>query len=612
MHQDALIIKQLSYQHSGQVILDQANLTWPIPSKTALIGANGAGKTTLLNLLMGNLTPDNGEIIWPNHILIKYLAQKPNLNPNDSILTATLRGLGADGNHVSDWLLNPEAPGAHEHLAHINEQDLIQQAKDICRICLLDATQPVNTLSEGLKRRVAFAQTIINKPDVLILDEPTNHLDIAAIEWLTQWCQQFTGSIILVSHDRQLIDDVANRIVEIDHGQLMGWPGQYADHQARKQAYLAQEAQVTAKMDKKIAAEMHWLARGVTARRKRNQGRLEALHLLKEQRAQRNQRKHTLTLQSDDQVAASKKLIQLKQVSFGYRDDACIIKPLSFTLTKGDHVGIIGRNGCGKSTLIQLMLKQLTPTSGEVIHAPNLKVAYFDQKQDQLNPKKSLVENIAGGQTHVDINGGRQHVVSYLQNFLFESERLHVPIEQFSGGEKQRALLAKLLLKEANLYILDEPTNDLDLDTLDALSQFLVQTQSAVLLVSHDRAFINAVATNVLVFEHHGEVIDYAGGYEDACAQGAKPFTSQTPSSEPSKPTQPNKKPTDHRAIRRVLDKIQKLETTIATLTDSLNDEAIYLDHNKVREVQQQIKAEEAKLEEAFMLWSSLEGDTED
>lgn len=606
MQQDAMIIKHLSYQHSGKVILKDANLSWQLPTKTALIGANGVGKTTLLKLMCNLLTPDEGEIIWPKQRLVTYLPQQPDLQETDSIMMAVLRGLGSDGDHIANWLMNPNDESYQAAIEKIDTQRLLQQAKTICRNCLLDTEPSVDQLSEGLKRRVALAKCLIQKPDVLILDEPTNHLDIAAIDWLTKWCQDFKGSLILVSHDRHLIDDVADYIVEIDHGQLMGWPGNYTDHVKRREQYLAEEAQSTHKLDKKIAAEMHWLARGVTARRKRNQGRLKALNELKVQRAARINRDRQINISEQAQGPASQKLIQLKEVTFGY--DQPLIKNLSFTLNRGDHIGIIGHNGCGKSTLIKLMLGELKPTSGSIIHGPTLKIAYFDQKKDQLDPTKSLMDNIAGGQSHIDINGQKKHVISYLQDFLFTSERIRTPIKHFSGGEKQRALLAKLFLKEANVYVLDEPTNDLDLDTLDALEQFLITTKAAILLVSHDRAFINQIATQVLYFEGNGNLVEYAGGYDDALAQGAKPialnkidFTKKA-----AKP----EKNIDHRAIRRIQDKIKRLEKQIQDQTAQLTLPDVYNDFEKVKLIKKNLKELEQEKDVAYETWLSLdEGD---
>lgn len=605
MQQDAVIIKQLSYQHSGQVILKDANLSWALPLKTALIGANGAGKTTLLKLMCGLLMPDHGEVIWPNHCLVSYLPQQPDLEPNDTILMAVLRGLGTDGSIIADWLLEPNNEALQAATDKIDTQRHLQQAKATCRTCLLDTDTPVSQLSEGLKRRVAFAQSIIREPDVLILDEPTNHLDIAAIDWLTQWCQNFKGSIILVSHDRQLIDDVAEHIVEIDHGQIMGWPGNYSDHIKRRDQFLAEESQNTQKLDKKIAQEMHWLARGVTARRKRNQGRLRALHALKEQRAARINRDRQIKISDQGQGPASQKLIQLKDVSFGYNTP--LVSHLTFTLNRGDHIGIIGRNGCGKSTLIKLMLGELKPTQGEVIHGPTLNVAYFDQKKDQLDLSKSLLENISGGQTHVELNGQKKHAISYLQDFLFSSERIQTPVKHFSGGEKQRALLAKLFLKPANVYILDEPTNDLDLDTLDALEQFLVETKSAILLVSHDRAFINQIATQVLYFDDTNQITEYAGGYDDALTQGAKPIALMQEANA-KKPTKAPKNK-DHRAIRRVLDKIKRLEKQIEDQSNLLTQPDVFNDFEKVKTIQLTLKTLEADKDAAYDAWLELEDD---
>ena len=605
MQQDAVIIKQLSYQHSGQVILNDANLSWALPSKTALIGANGAGKTTLLKLMCGLLTSDRGEVIWPNHCLVSYLPQQPDLAPNDTILMAVLRGFGSDGVLIADWLHNANDESLQAEVDKLDTQRYLQQAKSTCRTCLLDPELLVAQLSEGLKRRVAFAQSIIREPDVLILDEPTNHLDIAAIDWLTKWCQNFKGSIILVSHDRQLIDDVADHIVEIDHGQIMGWPGNYSDHIKRRDQYLAEEAQTTHKLDKKIAQEMHWLARGVTARRKRNQGRLRALHELKAQRAARINRDKQIKISEQGQGPTSQKLIQLKAVSFGY--DQALINRLTFTLNRGDHVGIVGRNGCGKSTLIKLMLGELTPTEGEVIHGPTLNVAYFDQKKDRLDLNKSLLDNISGGQSHVELNGQKKHAISYLQDFLFSSERIQTPVKHFSGGEKQRALLAKLFLKPANVYILDEPTNDLDLDTLDALEQFLVETKAAILLVSHDRAFINQIATQVLYFDDDGKITEYAGGYDDALDQGASPIALNQASPETKTTKTPKNK--DHRAIRRILDKIKRIEKQIDDQSNLLTQPDVYNDFEKVKAVKLKLKDLEAEKDEAYDQWLELEDD---
>ncbi|MEE2770283.1 MAG: ABC-F family ATP-binding cassette domain-containing protein [Pseudomonadota bacterium] len=605
MQQDALIIKQLSYQHSGKAILSDANLSWSLPSKTALIGANGVGKTTLLKLMCGQLTADQGDINWPNRCLISYLHQQPDLTPNDTVLMAVLRGLGTDGSLIAKWLSDASNEALQQDVDKIDSQRYLQQAKSICRICLLDTDLFISELSEGLKRRVAFAQSIIKEPDVLILDEPTNHLDIAAIEWLTKWCQDFKGSIILVSHDRQLIDDVADHIVEIDHGQIMGWPGNYSDHIKRRETFLLEEANTTQKLEKKIAREMHWLARGVTARRKRNQGRLRALNVLKEQRALRINRDKQIKISDHSQGPTSQKLIQLKDVSFGYTKP--LVDQLTFTLNRGDHVGIIGRNGCGKSTLIKIMLGEIKPSQGEVIHGPTLNVAYFDQKKDQLDLNKSLLDNISGGQSHVELNGQKKHAISYLQDFLFSSERIQTPIKHFSGGEKQRALLAKLFLKPANVYILDEPTNDLDLDTLDALEQFLIETKAAILLVSHDRTFINQIATQVLYFEDDGQITEYAGGYDDALHQGAKPISLTSPIKEKKQIKPPKIK--DHRAIRRILDKIKRLEKQITDQSNLLMQPDIYNDFEKVKAIKQTIKNLEAEKDIAYETWLKLDDD---
>lgn len=570
-----LRINQINYQIAGKTLFKECSLNLSLPSKTAIIGKNGVGKTALLKLIFGDEDPDQGEIIWPNHILVKMLSQNPQFKKGSTILSTLKSGISASHD---TW-------------------ELDQEIETILKNFELDGEALIENLSEGQRRKVALAQIMVTKPDAILMDEPTNHLDMESIEWLTQWCKRFRGTLIIISHDRYFLDEVVDQIIEVYDGQLLSWPGNYAKHLIKKEAFYAEIESNQAKLDTRLKAEKRWLERGVTARRKRNMGRLRAMEILKKQRQDMVLRRDRMELRPDQSIHASKKLITCQNLSFSY--DQPIINPFSLTIFKGDHIGIVGPNGIGKTTLIKLLIGSLTPGAGTIKNSESLKVAYFDQRRENLNENQSLIDFVGEGSTHV--GSKNQHVVSYLESFLFTPDRMNVSMRQFSGGEKQRALLAKLLSQPANLFILDEPTNDLDIDTIESLEQYLIETEAAVLFISHDRQFIDHLANRTLFFKGSGNIEEFAGGVSDAFLQGATwPKNAQDNSTK-------KKGKSNHKHLKKIERQIENEETKLHKLEKSLEDPKIFSNHQKVKEIQLEIREKRAFINNLYEEWSLLE-----
>lgn len=591
---EALVLHQIHLSIANQTLLKDVNLVLPLPSKTAIIGANGTGKSTLIQMLSGNISPDQGAMNWPSHCHIEVLDQNPQLQSKDTIFSCIARGLGERGDAIAQWHLNPEDV---ETINNMDGWPLIQSIEACLREFNLASDHLISTLSEGQKRKVAFARAVISQPDVILLDEPTNHLDMSTIDWLIQWCQNFKGSLIIVSHDRYFIDQTCHNIIEIDHQSMMRWSGNFSTHQQRKIAYLQDLEKARDRLDIRLKEEQRWLERGVTARRRRNMGRLRALDDLKKQRQALNRNDRTIQLSNQKTTHAAQKLMQFKQVSFAYERN--ILSNFNFNLMKGDHIGIIGPNGCGKSTFIQLMMGTLAPTSGEIIRSDSLNIVYFDQKRATLDLSKTLYDNVGGGLSHIEIEGKKKHIISYLEDFLFTPDRINTPMKRFSGGEKHRALLAKLFLQPANCYILDEPTNDLDIETIEALETFLIASKAAVIVVSHDRTFIDHMAHKTL-FYNQNQFIEYAGGYEDAILQGA--ICSEIKSE--SSPKKKNVNKEDYKARRKIEDKITKEESKLKALEDRLTVPEVYNDIEKITEIKKKIKVQSTLIEALYDQWS--------
>ncbi len=481
-------------------LLDSVSFQIDPGERVAVIGRNGAGKSTLLNVLADELPPDSGVVIRQPGVRTARLVQDVPLSANRTVAQVVGEGLGVLDEH-DEW--------QREHQA-----DMVMSRLSLPPDAIVD------TLSGGWKRRVLLAQALIGRPDLLLLDEPTNHLDIEAITWLESFLEEYRGAVVFVTHDRAFLERLGTRIVELDRGQLTSWPGNYAAFEQQKEAWLANEELQNAKFDKKLASEEVWLRRGVRARRTRDEGRVKALMAMRAERSQRRERAGNVRLQIEQGESSGKLVFEASEISFTFPGSGTtVVRDFSLRVMRGDRLGLIGPNGAGKTTLLRLLLGDIPPDSGEVRRGANVEVAYYDQQREQLDPDRSVVDTIGDGSDTVIINGQPRHVHGYLQDFLFSPERARSPVRALSGGERNRLLLARLLTRPANVLVLDEPTNDLDLETLELLEQQLVDWPGTLLVVSHDRRFLDNVVTSTLAFEGNARVEEFVGGYEDYVRQ---------------------------------------------------------------------------------------------
>jgi ATP-binding cassette subfamily F protein uup len=506
-------------------LLEDVSFTIEAGERIGLIGRNGSGKSTLLQLVDGAATPDAGEVWRQPGLRIARLAQDLPDDAETTVYDAVAEGLSDAGrllaayHHVSHEIANdPALLRRMEDLQHEIEAcdgwSLGQRVDQILARLELDGEDRVAALSGGWKRRVALARALVSEPDLLLLDEPTNHLDIEVIQWLEERLQELSGGVLFVTHDRALLTRLATRILELDRGVLSSWPGSYPRFVADKAAALEQEERQQALFDKKLAQEEVWIRKGIKARRTRNEGRVRALLRLREQRAQRREVEGTARIAIDPGEGSGKLVIDAQRVAFAW-GGLPVVRDLSLRIMRGDRIGLVGPNGAGKTTLLRLLLGELAPTSGSVCLGTRVQVAYFDQLRAELALERTVIENIADGSEYTEINGQRRHVLGYLQDFLFSPERARTPVSALSGGERNRVLLARLFAQPANLLVMDEPTNDLDLETLELLEELLIEYSGTLLVASHDRAFLDNVVTSTLVFEGGGRVQEHVGGYSD-------------------------------------------------------------------------------------------------
>ncbi|MBI5757418.1 MAG: ATP-binding cassette domain-containing protein [Planctomycetales bacterium] len=541
-------LRGVSFGYGGRHLLEKVDLQIERGERVGLVGRNGSGKSTLMKLISGELSPDEGQIVRGPGVRIGRLIQEVPTGDTSSVQEVVATGLGPEGAVLSRYLAlsqqAAESPSpsviadlkAVEEALHLQGTwQLEQQIERVISQMNLDAHARFTELSSGMKRRVLLAQSLVCQPDLLLLDEPTNHLDIDAVAWLEEFLFRFDGTLVFVTHDRQFVRKLSTRIIEVDRGQLLDWPCDYATFLQRKEAALEVESQQQALFDKKRAREEVWVRTGVKARRHRSEGRVRELLKLREERRERQDRVGNVRLQSQDAERSGRLVIEAKQIGFHYVADAAGVRPdadsvghevlrnFSTLILRGDKIGVIGPNGSGKSTLLRLLLGQLTPTSGSVRLGTKLEVAYFDQLREQLDENKTAQENVGDGKEILLINGQSRHVLGYLEDFLFSPARARTLVKYLSGGERNRLMLAKLLTRPSNVLVLDEPTNDLDAETLELLEDLLIEYPDTVLLVSHDREFLNNVVTSTLVFEGDGLVKEYDGGYDDWCRQRAVP-----------------------------------------------------------------------------------------
>jgi ABC transport system ATP-binding/permease protein len=591
-------LDKVSLSFGLKPLLDNASLQVRRGERVCLLGRNGEGKSSLMQLITRGIVPDSGEVWVRPGAKVAGLAQEVSDASEQTVFDIVMGGAARDGID-GDWQ------------AELQVDQVISRLE-------LDRDAPMSALSGGWRRRVMLGRALVSEPDLLLLDEPTNHLDIEAITWLEDMMMEFQGALLFISHDRAFVRRLATRIVELDRGQLRVWPGNYDEYLVQKQAALEVEAKHAALFDKKLAQEEVWIRKGVEARRTRNEGRVRALEQLRIQRRDRRERIGQVDVRVQEAGPSGKLVFEAEHMSKDF-GSAPVIADFSARIMRGDRIGIIGPNGAGKSTLIKLLVGELEPTSGTVRRGTSLLSAYFDQQRDQLDPKKSIMDNVTGGSGDtVTIDGRARHVSSYLRDFLFPPERLHAPVSMLSGGERNRLLLARLFAKPSNLLVMDEPTNDLDSDTLDLLEEMVAEYTGTLLLVSHDRAFLDNVVTSTLVFEGDGRVNEYVGGYTDwvrqrrnsGAAEGRPPGAARAPVGPAAAPVSKPRKLSykDRRELEALPGTIQKLEAEQAMLAATIADPALFRRNPaEANAAVARLQAVEKELEAAFVRWEALE-----
>ncbi|BDP35228.1 ABC transporter ATP-binding protein [Vibrio parahaemolyticus] len=621
-------------------LLDRAEFALQENERVCLVGRNGAGKSTLMKVLAGDILLDDGKIQITQDVVVSRLEQDPPRNQEGTVYEYVSGGLAEIGEQLKIYhdLLDLVAQDpsekninrlakTQEQLDHSNAWRFDDRVKNVLSALKLSPDTLLRDLSGGWQRKAALARALVCDPDVLLLDEPTNHLDVTTIEWLENFLKDFKGSIIFISHDRAFIKSMATRIVDLDRGQLSSFPGDYDNYLLEKEEMLRVEEMQNAEFDKKLAQEEVWIRQGIKARRTRNEGRVRALKKLREERRDRREVQGKVNLNIDDASRSGKIVFEAENVSFAY-DGKQIVDSFSFNIMRGDRIALIGPNGCGKSTVLKLLLGQLEAQSGRLHCGTKLEVAYFDQYREILDPEKTVIDNLADGKQEVMVGGRQRHALSYLQDFLFAPKRARTPVKALSGGEKNRLLLARILLKPNNLLILDEPTNDLDIETLELLEEMLANYQGTLLLVSHDREFVDNTVTTSWIFEGDGVIEEFVGGYHDAKQQRdqalAVRFSTEKPAKkekvveETPKTTQPknNSKKLSYK-LQRELEalpaKLEQLESDIETLQEQVNDPEFFAKPvEQTQPVLEQLAALEQELEIAFERWEELEAMQQD
>jgi ATP-binding cassette subfamily F protein uup len=567
-------------------LFEDADLRVEPGERIALIGRNGSGKSSLLKAIAGDVPLDKGTIWRAPGLKVARLEQEvPGGSGDRAVFDEVAAGLGAIGEMVAayhhaaiDVAENPHDADRLERLASMQQRleredgwNLEQRVELVIDRLDLPADRPVGELSGGWRRRTLLAKALVSNPDLLLLDEPTNHLDIDAIQWVEEYLRDFAGAVLFVTHDRAFLSNLATRIVDLDRGSLTSWPGSYAVYLEKKAAALETEARDLGRLDKKLAQEEVWLRQGVKARRTRNEGRVKALMALRAERAARRMQAGASRMTVDTADSTGKMVFEAKRVTKSY-GDAVVIRGYSQRILRGDRVGLIGPNGSGKTTLLRLLVGELEPDEGTIRHGTRLEIAYFDQQREQLDPDRSVADTINNGNDTVIVNGQPKHVLGYLAEFLFPKERAQSPVKSLSGGERNRLLLARLFARPANVLVLDEPTNDLDIETLELLEELVSNFPGTVLLVSHDRVFLDRVVTSTLAFEGGGRVTEYVGGYDDYLRQRSQPSSDPVlPARDAAPPKQPPaepQRPKPRKLTYKEQQELEKLPARIAALEE--------------------------------------------
>jgi ATP-binding cassette subfamily F protein uup len=614
------------------ILLDSVDFSISRGDKIGLLGRNGAGKTTLLKVLADEISPESGERWLRPGTRIAWLQQTLPQADDQTVYDVVASGLAETGRLLAEYhhLLQ------HDDLADIDALSRVQQqleARDGWRLqqqvettisqLQLPADANMAELSGGWRRRVALGQALVSKPDILLLDEPTNHLDIPAIQWLEEQLKNFSGALVLITHDRRFLQNVAGWMAELDRGHLNLWKGDYLGFLRHREQQLQAEERANELFDKKLAREEVWIRQGIKARRTRNEGRVRALKSLREERSQRRHRMGTAGFAVEGAARSGKIVAELKHISHRF-DDQQIIDDFSTIIQRGDRIGIVGANGSGKSTLVKILLGELLPDSGQLELGSKLEIAYSDQLRETLEPDKNLIDNVCGGQDFIEIGGRRRHAISYLGEFLFSPDRVRMPVSALSGGEQNRAVLAKLFSKPANLLVLDEPTNDLDIETLELLEEILLEFEGTVLLVSHDRVFMDNVVTSLIVMDGQGGVSEHVGGYSDWESRGgslspppvqaASSATQAAHSENRPAGNQQNDSPrrklsyNEQRELGRLPGQIETLEQQQSLLQEKMSAPGFYQSgYQEIQQVTNELANLQTELEKAYARWDALE-----
>lgn len=624
---------------SDAPLLDHAELHIEPNERVCLVGRNGAGKSTLLKIIAGDVLMDDGKIQYEKDLVVSRLEQDPPRNAQGNIFDYVAEGVGhltdllKEYHHISvqleenysDQILS-QLEQVQAKLEHADGWRFENKINEVLLKLGLNPNTKLSALSGGWLRKAALARALVCDPDVLLLDEPTNHLDVEAIEWLENFLLDFQGSIVFISHDRSFIRKMATRIVDLDRGQLVSYPGNYDLYLTTKEENLRVEALQNELFDKRLAQEEVWIRQGIKARRTRNEGRVRALKAMREERLQRREVMGTAKLQLDTSSRSGKIVFEMEDVSYEIAGKT-LLKDFSTTILRGDKIALVGANGCGKTTFIKLLLGEIQPTSGKIRCGTKLEIAYFDQYRADLDPEKTVMDNVADGKQDIEVNGVKRHVLGYLQDFLFPPKRAMTPVKALSGGERNRLLLAKLLLKPNNLLILDEPTNDLDVETLELLEEILTDYQGTLLIVSHDRQFIDNTATECYLFEGEGRLNKYVGGFFDAKQQQANFWASKAAEEQAkakktevqkeesavkndrtSKPKSVKLSYKEQRELEQLPQLLEELETKITALQAEIADPAFFQQAHDITDAKLKALADtEAELETAFLRWEELE-----
>ncbi len=624
-----LKLSKVSLHFGTHVLLDNIDYAMRKGDRIGLLGRNGAGKTTLLKIINDEITPESGDRWIRAGIKIAYLDQDLPHADDQDVYDVVAHGLAGVGDLLAQYhhaILEGNMQALERVQQELEAEDgwrLQQRVETVISQLQLPAEVKMATLSGGWRRRVALGQALVSEPDILLLDEPTNHLDIPAIEWLEKQLQAYKGIVMFITHDRAFLQKVANTIVELDRGHLLAWEGDYAGFFKFREQQLKAEERENALFDKRLGEEEKWIRQGIKARRTRNEGRVRALKAMREERRQRREQPGRADFGMETAQRSGKNVVELEHVSKSF-GEILVIDDFSTLIKRGDRIGIVGANGAGKSTLIKILLGELPPDAGTVNMGTKLEIAYFDQLRVHLDPEKTLIDNVCGGQDFIELQGRRRHAISYLGEFLFAPDRVRMPVKALSGGEQNRAILAKLFSKPANLLVLDEPTNDLDVETLELLEEILLDFDGTVLLVSHDREFMDNVVTSIIVLEGQGKVSEYVGGYSSWVSKGGELVSQELKgarvaaeeqdavpnASKPAEPARTRKLSyQEQRELEALQVTIEQLEFRQAGIEAEMVADGFYQqDHAAVKVITDQLESIRSELDLAYTRWEELEG----